>query len=133
MDTKEKVSTSLDKENDKNKTKRIFITEDENQETELNFFLSKNWEWTGQASKKEDTDFDWDDVDPGHIIKQDKDSEECPHCLCHPCNYCDTICFQTNFTGNIFLIEMLLRVLYFKINGYYQCQSKFSYHHPFSL
>ena len=30
----------------------------------------------------EDKDFDRDDVDLGHIIKQDKDSEECPHCLC---------------------------------------------------
>ena len=83
MDTKEKVSTSLDKENDK-KAKSVLITVDENQALELkDIFYPRTGNGQDKQLKRRIK------ILIGMMlirdIKQDKDSEECPHCLCRPC------------------------------------------------
>ena len=47
-------------------------------------FVKNEWEWP-EVSGSKDEEFDPDNVKPGYIIPQNKEREECPHCLCRPC------------------------------------------------
>ena len=57
---------------------------DEQREAIQELFEKNHWEWP-EVSRDRDEEYDPDNVKPGHIIPQDKEREECPHCLCQPC------------------------------------------------
>ena len=69
----------------KSKTRVLSIDVTDKQRKAIQeLFVKNEWEWP-EVSDSKDEEFDPDNVKPGYIIPQNKEREECPHCLCRPC------------------------------------------------